>query len=93
LREHFFVVNPFLMYIALCDEPGFVLGDVLMLALLDLEDPFEADGVLPHRPVHQRPSLVVLDRRHLLDHPDALLLGVLEHKHKQTWSLVDLPAG
>jgi hypothetical protein len=46
--------------------------------------------VLPHRPVHQRPSLVVLDRRHLLDHPDVLLL---EHKHKQTWSLVDLPAG
>jgi hypothetical protein len=83
-RENLVEIDPFLLDVALCHDPGLVLQDLAMLVLLDLVHPLEPNWAVAFWKINERPRLVLLDGGELLCHGlgPALLLQRLSHARR-----------
>ena len=66
--EDFIEIDPLALNIALCDQPGLVLGDDPGCVLLGLIDPLEADRPRVRRRLDQLLGAIRLDGCHLIQH-------------------------
>ena len=81
-HKDFLEVNALLLNKASGDEARLVLNNGAALVLLDLVHSLQADRMASWRWIDELPSLVFLDRLHLLQHrpsPICIALGQREH--------------